>query len=129
MTGIAVAATVTLGGVTAAQPAAAASYVDSMYRLSSRGDCVRYIQALDNFFGGKLAVDGVFGARTDAGVRALQTRFRLRADGVVGRQTWGILCRPQRGDAARPGLVPNSFPIWAARGAGCPGASDMYYGY
>ncbi len=39
-------------------------------------------------FLGLLTVDGVFGARMAATVRAFQKQFNLTADGVVGRQTW-----------------------------------------
>ena len=37
-------------------------------------------------FLGKLTVDGVFGSRMAATVRAFQKQFNLTADGVVGRQ-------------------------------------------
>ena len=39
-------------------------------------------------FLGKLTVDGVFGAKMTATVKAFQKQFNLTADGVVGRQTW-----------------------------------------
>ena len=39
-------------------------------------------------FLGLLTVDGVFGARMAATVRAFQKQFNLTADGMVGRQTW-----------------------------------------
>lgn len=42
----------------------------------------------------KLAsVDGVFGSRTEASVRAFQQIFGLSADGVVGKATWYALVR------------------------------------
>ena len=34
---------------------------------------------------------GVFGPRTDASVRALQRRYNLEPDGIVGPSTWAIL--------------------------------------
>ncbi|MCT7993771.1 peptidoglycan-binding domain-containing protein [Laspinema olomoucense] len=34
---------------------------------------------------------GVFGPRTDASVRALQSRYNLEPDGIVGPSTWSIL--------------------------------------
>lgn len=34
---------------------------------------------------------GVFGPRTDASVRALQRRYNLEPDGIVGPSTWSVL--------------------------------------
>ena len=41
--------------------------------------------------------DGVFGATTTAGVKAVQKFFGLADDGVVGPRTWGALVAGQRG--------------------------------
>lgn len=53
------------------------------------------LQALLNIRGlkvpGPLPVDGVFGAGTDAAVRAAQTRAGLPVDGVVGPLTWATI--------------------------------------
>lgn len=35
--------------------------------------------------------DGIFGAKTEAGVRNLQRFFALSVDGIVGPKTWGIV--------------------------------------
>jgi len=39
------------------------------------------------------AVDGIFGARTEAAVRKFQDVFDLTADGIIGRATWYALVR------------------------------------
>ena len=112
--------------------ASAASCVDSMYRYGSRGTCVKYIQALNNFHAGfgagyYISTDGIFGSRTNASIRDFQSYWRLRVDGIVGPQSWRILCYPHVGDSDNPGWVPSTFPIWASQGAGCAGAWQMHY--
>ena len=70
------------------------SYPGTPLRQGSRGTAVFTLQrqlnriAKDYPFLGKLTVDGVFGSRMAATVRAFQKQFNLTADGVVGRQTW-----------------------------------------
>lgn len=57
-----------------------------------RGRWVRHLQrllALAGFDPGP--VDGIFGARTEAAVRAFQRADRLKPDGVVGPVTWKAL--------------------------------------
>ena len=39
------------------------------------------------------AVDGIFGARTEAAVRKFQEVFNLQVDGIVGKATWYALVR------------------------------------
>lgn len=59
-----------------------------------RGDCgqaVRELQDILSRIGIDVAVDGLFGAGTEAGVREFQTGTGLTADGVVGEQTWAML--------------------------------------
>ena len=61
-------------------------------RLGSEGPAVKRLQALLNAADGAgLAVDGIFGALTEAAVRNLQESRHLPVDGIVGPQTWGAL--------------------------------------
>ena len=70
------------------------SYPGSPIRQGDSGTAVFTLQrqlnriTKDYPFLGLLTVDGVFGARMAATVRAFQKQFNLTADGMVGRQTW-----------------------------------------
>lgn len=61
----------------------------------SRGDRdvlisqVQHRLSLNGYPGG--AIDGQFGAKTEAAIRAFQTDKRLIIDGIVGYQTWKAL--------------------------------------
>ena len=44
-----------------------------------------------------LAVDGQFGAKTEAAVRAFQDKFLATTDGIVGLKTWWALVVPSYG--------------------------------
>jgi len=57
-------------------------------RQGSVGQPVRSLQYLLNARGACLAVDGIFGARTDAAVRTFQRTHGLVVDGIAGPQTW-----------------------------------------
>ena len=59
---------------------------------------VRSLQYLLNAHGARLAVDGVFGPRTDSAVRSYQRAHGLLVDGIVGPQTWSsVIITVQRG--------------------------------
>lgn len=59
-------------------------------RQGSTGKFVRYLQyRLD----GGLAIDGIFGVKTVAAVKAYQSAHGLAADGIVGTLTWSSLMR------------------------------------
>ncbi|MBO0350042.1 peptidoglycan-binding protein [Phormidium pseudopriestleyi FRX01] len=61
-------------------------------RQGMESDLVAQLQQRLNqlgFFEG--SPTGVFGPRTDASVRALQRRYNLEPDGIVGPSTWAIL--------------------------------------
>jgi peptidoglycan hydrolase-like protein with peptidoglycan-binding domain len=64
--------------------------------------------------GPQLEVDGQFGEQTRAAVVAFQTYWGMQVDGVVGAETWNILCGPQMG----PGPI-SWYPYDAARASGC----------
>ena len=56
---------------------------------------VERLQFMLNFVKGAddLDVDGIFGPKTEAAVRAFQHNENLSVDGIVGRQTWSALLR------------------------------------
>ena len=60
-------------------------------RSGSRGNFVRILQYLINFYGANLSVDGVFGGGTQRAVQEFQRQNNLTADGIVGRNTWNKL--------------------------------------
>ena len=60
-------------------------------RWGSRGGAVSDLQSALNNSGANLAVDGVFGPRTDSAVRDYQSSNGLLVDGVVGPETRGSL--------------------------------------
>lgn len=63
-----------------------------LVKLGSRGDAVKALQTKLNALGYDCgAVDGIFGQKTLAAVKAYQTARGLGVDGVVGNQTWGAL--------------------------------------
>src|SRR5919197_6472883 len=71
----------------------------------STGEAVRTVQYLLRAHGQSLSVDGIFGPRTEAAVRAFQQAHGLAVDGVVGNATWMALLITVRsgsqGDAVR----------------------------
>ncbi len=67
-------------------------------RQGSEGDAVRAVQSQfvarrgqGSDEGTPLAIDGIFGPKTDAAVRAFQEAAQLTADGIVGPRTWYAL--------------------------------------
>ena len=62
-------------------------------RLGSKGDDVKYLQQyLNHYFPSTpLVVDGIFGKKTEDAVKKFQKSRGLKADGIVGSQTWNEL--------------------------------------
>lgn len=77
----------------------AVAYPGYYIRQGSRGDYVRVLQQYLNDLSGlyseipAISVDGVFGRRTLAAVRAFQRLFNLQVDGIVGPRTWNTLAQ------------------------------------
>lgn len=62
--------------------------------LGSRDNITRRVQQKLQSRGWTLAVDGIFGAETDAVVRAFQRKKNLEVDGIVGPITWNTIFGP-----------------------------------
>lgn len=62
-------------------------------KTGSKGSAVSAVQHNLRFSYGftSLAVDGIFGPKTDAAVRDFQAKFKLAVDGIVGLDTWNSL--------------------------------------
>ncbi|MEO1144788.1 MAG: peptidoglycan-binding protein [Cyanobacteria bacterium J06638_22] len=57
------------------------------------GDRVLEAQDLLTAHGFPLKLDGDFGWKTEAAIRAFQREQHLRIDGIIGQETWGALIR------------------------------------
>ncbi len=60
-------------------------------KRGAKSVAVTRLQALLNVAGQSLKLDGDFGSRTEAAVRAEQSQAGTVADGVVGKHTWSVL--------------------------------------
>jgi peptidoglycan hydrolase-like protein with peptidoglycan-binding domain len=76
-----------------------------LIRKGNRAHPVRTLQHLLRAREHDVAVDGLFGPKTEAAVRAFQDQKHLVVDGIVGPRTWSALIVPvkqgSRGDAVR----------------------------
>ena len=76
-----------------------------LVRQGDRDHPVKTLQYLLRERGHTVTVDGIFGPRTDAAVRAFQQSAHLAVDGIVGPNTWSALivtvARGSTGDAVR----------------------------
>ena len=59
----------------------------------SQGSDVKTLQDMLNSKGYNLAVDGIFGSKTQAAVKDYQQKNNLAVDGIVGTNTWGALTK------------------------------------
>lgn len=72
-------------------------YPGTPLALGDRNDSVRklqqYLRVISQVYPSipKVEVDGVFGNQTKKAVEAFQNNFGLKADGIVGKQTWNKL--------------------------------------
>lgn len=73
--------------LTVAQLGGTAEPMRPTLRRGARG---AHVQSLQRLLGG-LALDGIFGPRTEQAVRAFQQANGLKVDGIVGRRTWAAL--------------------------------------
>ena len=76
------------------------NYPGYVLNTGSQGDSVRFIQsylnAVSKYTGAGwpvLAVDGIYGSMTKQVVKQFQTKFGLKADGIVGKDTWAVIIK------------------------------------
>ena len=62
-------------------------------REGAAGQAVRNLQGLLNAHGVEVVIDGDFGPRTLAAVKAKQAAWGIDVDGIVGLATWTALTR------------------------------------
>jgi cell wall-associated NlpC family hydrolase len=74
-------------------------------RKGSEGESVKTLQTLLNASGAGLVVDGKFGPMTYAAVKIYQEEHGLKADGIVGSETWGSLLADELEETEEPATV------------------------
>jgi len=88
------------GGLSAATLEAQFKSAQPMLRNGSRGPAVSNLQSRLKELGFDPGpIDGIFGPRTEAAVRAFQRNQGIEVDGIVGPQTRGKLANPSSGTA------------------------------
>lgn len=65
----------------------------SVLRRGSKGEQVKTLQRLLNFFGENLEIDGSFGSLTDSALRFYQKNNQLEVDGICGKKSWESLLK------------------------------------
>lgn len=118
-------AAVAIVGIVVVRFSGAASCKQVTFRQGSSGQCVKNIQGmvsaqlLHGDTSGYLVVDGNYGSKTADYVKVFQAQSGLKADGVVGPQTWSKLCEIGMGGTG--GAAPNWMNMIKIYGknAGC----------
>ncbi len=82
-------------------------------RLGDRGEEVAFLQRLLSEAGFPIPADGVFGPRTEAALRDLQSARGLAPDGLAGAKTWAAFERASAPEAVEP--PPSRLEIEADR--------------
>lgn len=100
------------GGASTSPANPTAAEGDPLLKLTSAGSNVRRLQSMLNAAGADLSVDGDFGPKTEAAVKAFQALHNCAVDGVVGPQTWGALeglqsASPAPSAATAPSALPS----------------------
>ena len=62
-------------------------------RVGSKGTLVKILQCFLICHKQKITADGAFGSKTKAAVKAVQTLYKLKADGIAGKLTFSAICR------------------------------------
>ena len=86
----------------------------STYRqvgYGSTGSAVSKLQTVLNQHGYDLAVDGIFGVKTQAAVRDYQKKNSLKLDGSAGPETWGSLLAQSKKDANGNATIGNNIQM------------------
>lgn len=94
-----------------------ATTASPILKKGSQGSAVKELQTLLNRYfsdlsiGGQIAVDGIFGSKTEENVKLVQYRSLLQRDGIVGPQTWQTLRTNRAPVAMKPILRRGSTGI------------------
>jgi peptidoglycan hydrolase-like protein with peptidoglycan-binding domain len=90
---------------------------------------VQTLQYLLRHHGHPLVVDGIFGPKTDAAVRAFQSSRGLVVDGIVGPKTWAaVIVQVRRGSRGEP-VRGVQYEFWYREGTeGPPTGIDGIFG-
>ena len=97
--------------------------VQNVIKRGDSGGTVKDLQNQLNNNGANIAVDGVFGAETEAAVKDYQTKNNLTVDGMVGPETSGVLNGALTGIMATAGYNKNTGSTGSAGNNGSAGST------